>query len=80
MQCAGTAPFFAAWRAAPHGGSVALYYVLRLAIVFGSVLAAMAIPPVDALGVLLPELPAIPILALMLALEKTPRDGETKGD
>ncbi|MEG0768598.1 MAG: hypothetical protein RSG59_01640 [Ruthenibacterium sp.] len=72
--------FFAAWRAAPHGGSVALYYVLRLAIVFGSVFAAMLIPAVDALGVLLPELPVIPILALMLALEKTPRDGGTKGD
>lgn len=62
--------FFCAWRAAPDGGGVALYYVLRLAVVFGGVLAALFVPAVDALGVIVPQFFPVPVLAVLLALEK----------
>ena len=68
---------FATWQAAPNGGSVAMFYMLRLVVVFGSVLAAMFLPAVDALGILLPELFPVPVLAIFMALEDASK-GEPK--
>ena len=61
---------FRAWAAAPSASGVACWYALRLVLVFGAVAAALFVPFVDALGVLLPQLFCLPVLAVRLALEK----------
>lgn len=66
--------FFKAWRAAPDKSYVMLFYLLRVALVFGSILAAMFFPGIDALGVLVPQLFPMPVLAIrMLFPEKKGR-------
>ena len=73
-------PFFAtgvsvaapcrAWGAAPDVQGVVCWYLLRLGIVFGTVVLALFVPFIDALGVLVPQLFCLPVLAVRLALEK----------
>lgn len=46
------------------------WYLLRLGIVFGTVVLALFVPFIDALGVLVPQLFCLPVLAVRLALEK----------
>ncbi|MEG1446125.1 MAG: hypothetical protein RSC58_02535 [Ruthenibacterium sp.] len=62
--------FFKAWRSAPNGGMVALWYALRIVLTVASIGLALAFSSTAALGILLPQLFPIPILALFLALQK----------
>ena len=48
----------------------ACWYLVRLAVVFGAVVLALFVPFADALGVLVPQLFCLPVLAVRLALEK----------
>lgn len=68
--------FFAAWHAAPDQAKVARNYGLRLAVVFGSVALALFVPFVDALGVLLPQLFPIPVLAVLMLLPDFSKGGK----
>ena len=61
---------FRAWGAAPNASGVVCWYLLRLGIVFGAVVLALFVPFADALGVLVPQLFCLPVLAVRLALEK----------
>ena len=61
---------FRAWGAAPDVQGVVCWYLLRLGIVFGAVVLALFVPFIDALGVLVPQLFCLPVLAVRLALEK----------
>ena len=61
---------FRAWGAAPDMQGVVCWYLLRLGIVFGAVVLALFVPFIDALGVLVPQLFCLPVLAVRLALEK----------
>lgn len=56
--------------AAPQQSAVITWYLLRLVCEFGAVLGAMLLPFADALGVLIPQLFPIFVLAAMLALKK----------
>ena len=56
--------------AAPNASGVVCWYLLRLGIVFGAVVLALFVPFADALGVLVPQLFCLPVLAVRLALEK----------
>ncbi|MEF9969640.1 MAG: hypothetical protein RR867_06030 [Ruthenibacterium sp.] len=62
--------FFMAWRAAPNGGMVALWYALRIVLTVASIGAALVFSGTAALGVLLPQLFPIPLLALFLIFRK----------
>ncbi len=62
--------FFASWRSAPKGFKVALFYMLRLFLIFGSVIIFVFLPFNNALGAILPHLPTMPITALFMALNK----------
>lgn len=62
--------FFKMWRAAPDKSAAMQWYVLRLCVTLGSVLLAMVLPFVDALGVLLPQLFPMPVLAVCMTLYK----------
>ena len=64
VALAAHACLFRAWGAAPNASGVVCWYLLRLGIVFGAVVLA------DALGVLVPQLFCLPVLAVRLALEK----------
>ena len=62
--------FYKAWRAAPNGPRVALWYALRLAAVFGGVALALFVPGVSALGAVIPQILQTPVLAVLFALGK----------
>ena len=61
---------FRAWGAAPNASGVGCWYRGRRAVVFGAVGLALFVPFADALGVLVPQLFCLPVLAVRLALEK----------
>ena len=56
--------------AAPDKTASITWYLLRLAVEFGAVLLAMLLPFADALGVLIPQLFPIFVLAVLLAIQK----------
>lgn len=62
--------FFKAWRAAPNGGMVALWYALRIGLTVAAVGGTLLFSGTMALGVIVPQLFPIPLLALFLALQK----------
>lgn len=67
------AALYCLWRvlaAVPDKTACVAWYLLRLAAEFGAVLAAMLLPFADALGVLIPQLLPIPVLAVLLAVQK----------
>lgn len=70
VALAAHACLFRAWGAAPNASGVVCWYLLRLAVVFGAVVLALFVPFADALGVLVPQLFCLPVLAVRLALEK----------
>lgn len=59
------------WRAGPEKGPVAFLYGARVVLIFGSVIAALFLPFVDALGVIVPQLFPGPVLAVLLAMDDT---------
>lgn len=61
---------FKAWDSAPRLSAVGAFYVLRLLAEFGAVLLALVIPGADPIGVLIPQLFGLPILAVLMAIEK----------
>ncbi len=61
---------FKAWDSAPHLSAVGAFYVLRLLVEFGAVLLALLIPGADPIGVLIPQLFGLPILAVLMAIQK----------
>lgn len=61
---------FKAWDSAPRLSAVGAFYVLRLLVEFGAVLVALVIPGADAVGVLIPQLFGLPVLAILMAIEK----------
>ena len=56
--------------AAPDKTASITWYLLRLVVEFGAVLLAMLLPFADALGVLIPQLFPIFVLAVLLAVQK----------
>jgi uncharacterized membrane protein HdeD (DUF308 family) len=69
LVCAAAMALFCkAWGAAPHMGAVVVWYMLRVVVVFGAVAAAVFVPSLDAVGVLIPQLFALPALAALVAL------------
>ena len=70
VALAAHACLFRAWGAAPNASGVVCWYLVRLAVVFGAVVLALFVPFADALGVLVPQLFCLPVLAVRLALEK----------
>lgn len=59
--------------AAPQQSAVITWYLLRLLCEFGAVVGAMLLPFADALGVLIPQLFPVFVLAALLALKKEDR-------
>ena len=69
--CAGALALFGrAWGSAPNGAAVAVWYLLRMALVFGAVIAVVFVPWLDAVGVLVPQLFGLPALAILMVLGK----------
>ncbi len=65
------AALYCLWRvlgAVPDKTACITWYLLRLAVEFGAVLAAMVLPFADALGVLIPQLFPIMVLAVLAAV------------
>ena len=59
--------------AAPQQSAVVTWYLLRLLCEFGAVVGAMLLPFADALGVLIPQLFPVIVVAALLALKKEDR-------
>lgn len=62
--------FFKAWQAAPNGTAVMTWYALRAVISFGSIVIAMFLSFPVAIGVLVPQLFPVPLLAIFMILGK----------
>ncbi len=62
--------FARAWQSAPDTAQVVTWYILRLICEFVPVLVAMFVPFLDALGILIPQLFPIFVLAVLLVLQK----------
>ncbi len=58
--------FFKSWKSAPNSAMVALYYVLRILLVFGSVIVFVFLPFGNALGAIIPHLPSIPVITFTM--------------
>ena len=61
---------FKAWESAPQLSAVGAFYILRLLVEFGAVLVSLFIPGVDPVGVLIPQLFGLPVLAVLMAIDK----------
>lgn len=61
---------FKAWESAPRLSAVGAFYVLRLVAEFGAVLVSLFIPGADPVGVLIPQLFGLPVLAVLMAIDK----------
>ncbi len=66
--------FFKAWNAAPDSTVVVTWYAVRAVITFGSIIIAMFQTFPIAIGVLVPQLFPVPLLAVFMIL------GKRKGD
>jgi hypothetical protein len=68
---AGHTLFFKAWHSAPNGSkNVALYYGARVAIIFLTVIITLLISRQAALGAIIPQLFAVPVLAVTAVFSK----------
>ncbi|WP_367924349.1 hypothetical protein [uncultured Ruthenibacterium sp.] len=61
---------FKAWDRAPNLSAVGAFYALRVMVEFGAVIVSLFIPAADPIGVLIPQLFGLPILAILMAIEK----------
>ena len=59
-----------AMESAPSLSRVVTFYCMHLAAEFGVVLVALFLPPLDAIGALVPQMFCVPVLAACFFLEK----------
>lgn len=71
VQIAALYCLFRAWKSAPSASRVVLWYILRVALIGISIITCAFIPTiVNAVPVIVAQLFAVPILAVLLAVQK----------